>query len=66
MRSLSNPSAFGAETGGAAGANVSDIAQLSINTIRTLSMDGVEKADSAIRERRWRWLLSCIRSGRMT
>jgi len=46
MRSLSNPSAFGAETGGAAGANVSDIAQLSINTIRTLSMDGVEKADS--------------------
>ncbi|WP_438384239.1 transketolase [Asaia sp. BMEF1] len=46
MRSLSNPSAFGAETGGAAGASVSDIAQLSINTIRTLSMDGVEKADS--------------------
>lgn len=46
MRSLSNPSAFGAETGGAAGAGVSDIAQLSINTIRTLSMDGVEKADS--------------------
>ncbi|RUT26778.1 transketolase [Asaia sp. W19] len=46
MRSLSNPSAFDAETGGAAGASVSDIAQLSINTIRTLSMDGVEKADS--------------------
>jgi len=46
MRSCSNPSAFGAETGGAAGASVSDIAQLSINTIRTLSMDGVEKADS--------------------
>ncbi len=46
MRSLCNPSAFGAETGGAAGASVSDIAQLSINTIRTLSMDGVEKADS--------------------
>ncbi|GBQ15501.1 transketolase [Swaminathania salitolerans] len=46
MRSLSNPSAYGAETGGTAGTDAVDIAQLSINTIRTLSMDGVEKADS--------------------
>ncbi|WP_029604321.1 transketolase [Kozakia baliensis] len=46
MRSLSNQAAFGADAGGAVGAGVSDISQLSINTIRTLSMDGVQKANS--------------------
>lgn len=45
MRSLSNQVAYDAQAG-SGGAGSGDIAQLTINTIRTLSMDAVQKANS--------------------
>jgi hypothetical protein len=39
--------------------------ELAINTIRTLSMDAVQKANSGIPARRWRslhWLSRCTRA----
>ena len=44
---------------------VQPIDDLCINTIRTLSIDAVQKANSAIRECRWarrRWRTSCGRA----
>lgn len=43
MRSISNHAVMAAEAGGA---RVNDVARLSIDTIRTLSMDAVQKANS--------------------
>ncbi|MCQ9154353.1 transketolase [Acidomonas methanolica] len=45
MRSINSFAVHGADVGGSSGA-ATDIGQLAINTIRTLSMDGVQKANS--------------------
>ena len=37
------------------GESKSEIVQLAISTIRTLAMDAVQQANSAIRARLWRW-----------
>jgi len=47
MRSMNDNVAFAADAGGGAGAaTTTDLGQLSINSIRTLSMDAVQKANS--------------------
>jgi len=40
-----------------------DLDQLSVNTIRTLSIDAVQKAGSGIRAHPWRWRRSSTRCG---